>query len=269
MVKCRPNDMDNSQWQIYAVRYAHHERTARENFLGGDPHDESPMPMDYFVWALVSGGRIVAVDTGFAEPMARKRGRIYLKPPGEGLKAIGIDSTKVKDVLITHMHYDHCGNDDLFPAARYHVQDREMRFVTGRSMCHSFTRFPFEEDDVAAMVRRLFNGRVVFHDGDEEIAPGVSVHHVGGHTMGMQIVRVNTRRGWVVLASDASHYYANMERELPYPIAYNVAEVMEGYRRAYALASSREHVIPGHDPLVLDRYPAAAPELKGWVVRLD
>jgi hypothetical protein len=80
---------------------------------------------------------------------------------------------------------------------------------------------------------------------------------------------VNTRRGVVVLASDASHLYANMERSIPYPIAYNVGEVLEGYRRAYELASSREHVIPGHDPLVLSRYPSPSPELKGWVVRLD
>jgi hypothetical protein len=87
--------------------------------------------------------------------------------------------------------------------------------------------------------------------------------------MGMQIVRVHTRRGFVVLASDASHYYENMEREIPYPIAFNLTEVLEGYRRAYALASSREHVIPGHDPLVLARYPSVSPELKGWIVRLD
>jgi glyoxylase-like metal-dependent hydrolase (beta-lactamase superfamily II) len=85
----------------------------------------------------------------------------------------------------------------------------------------------------------------------------------------MQIVRVNTRRGVVVLASDASHLYANMERGIPYPIAYNVGEVMEGYRRAFQLASSREHVIPGHDPLVLSRYPSPSSELKGWIVRLD
>jgi glyoxylase-like metal-dependent hydrolase (beta-lactamase superfamily II) len=261
--------MANELWQVYAVRYAHHERTARENFLGGDPHDDSPMPMDYFVWALMSDDRVIVVDTGFDEPMARKRGRIYMKKPAEGLKAIGIDAAKVKDVLITHMHYDHCGNEEPFPAARYHLQDLEMQFCTGRSMGNSFMRFPFEEEDVVAMVRRLYAGRLVFHDGDEEIAPGLSLHHVGGHTMGMQIVRVNTRRGFVVLASDASHYYANMERGLPYPIAYNTAEVIEGYRRAYALASSREHVIPGHDPLVLARYPAPSPELKGWVVRLD
>jgi glyoxylase-like metal-dependent hydrolase (beta-lactamase superfamily II) len=241
----------------------------RENFMGGDPHDESPMPLDYFVWALVSDNRTIVVDTGFDEKMAQQRGRTLVKPPGEGLRAIGIDSSKVGDVLITHMHYDHCGNHTLFPSARYHVQDREMKFCTGRHMTHPFMRFPFEEDDVVAMVRRLFNGRVVFHDGDEEIAPGLSVHHVGGHTMGMQIIRVETRRGVVVLASDASHLYANIERGLPYPIAYDVGEVMEGYRRAYALASSPEHVIPGHDPLVMARYPAVSPELKGWIARLD
>ena len=87
--------------------------------------------------------------------------------------------------------------------------------------------------------------------------------------MGMQIVRVNTRRGIVVLASDSSHLYANMEREIPYPIAYNVGEVLDGYRRSRELASSRDHIIPGHDPLVMERYPAASKELEGWVVRLD
>jgi glyoxylase-like metal-dependent hydrolase (beta-lactamase superfamily II) len=256
-------------WEIYAIRYAHHDRPARENFVGGDPHDDSPMPLDYYVWAVKSANRTIVIDTGFDEPTARKRGRTFLKPPGDGLKAIGIEPAKVEDVIITHMHYDHCGNHDLFPNARFHVQDREMQFCTGRSMSHAFMRWPFDAEDVSAMIRRLFAGRVVFHNGDEEIAPGLSVHHVGGHTMGMQIVRVETRRGSVVLASDASHLYGNMERGLPYPIAYNMAEVLEGYRRAYALASSREHVIPGHDPLVASRYPSVSEELKGWVVRLD
>jgi glyoxylase-like metal-dependent hydrolase (beta-lactamase superfamily II) len=261
--------MPRDVWQVYAVRYAHHERMARENFMVGDPHDDAPMPLDYYVWGLVSEDRVIVVDSGFDQPMAEKRRRTLLKPPGEGLRAVGIDPAAVKDVLITHMHYDHCGNHDLFPAARFHVQDHEMKFATGRHMAHPMMRFPFDEDDVVAMVRRVFRGRVVFHDGDEEIAPGVSVHHVGGHTMGMQIVRVNTRRGVVVLASDASHLYANMDREMPYPIAYNVGEVLEGYRRARALASSPDHIVPGHDPLVMTRYPAASTKLEGWVARLD
>jgi glyoxylase-like metal-dependent hydrolase (beta-lactamase superfamily II) len=261
--------MAQNVWQIYAVRYAHHNRMAHENFIGGDPHDQTPMPLDYFVWAATSGDRTFVIDSGFDAEMAHKRGREYGRNPGDGLKAIGIDPAKVEDVLITHMHYDHCGNYGMFPAARYHLQDREMQYCTGRHMTHPFLRFPFDEDGTVAMIRRLFAGRVVFHDGDEEIAPGLSVHHVGGHTMGMQVVRLNTRRGVVVLASDSSHLYANIESGLAYPFAYNVAEVLEGYRRVYALASSPGHVIPGHDPLVMTRYPAPSPDLQGWVVRLD
>ena len=261
--------MDSNIWEVYAVRYARHDRSGRDNFMMSDPHDDSPMPLDYFVWALKSNGRVVVVDTGFDASMAGKRKRTFLRSPGEGLRAIGIDPSTVQDVIITHMHYDQCGNHDLFPSARYHVQDRELSFCTGRHMTHPFIRATFDADDVAAMIRRLFGGRVVFHNGDEEIAPGLAVYHVGGHTMGMQIVRAGTRRGFVVLASDAMHLYANVERGVPFPIAYNVTEVLEGYRRAYSLASSPDHVIPGHDPLVLDRYPPPSPELKGWAARLD
>jgi glyoxylase-like metal-dependent hydrolase (beta-lactamase superfamily II) len=136
-------------------------------------------------------------------------------------------------------------------------------------MCHAPIRYAYDVDDVVKMVRRLYDGKVAFHDGDEELAPGITVHYVGGHTMGLQMVRVWTKRGWVVLASDASHFYANMEQERPFPIVYNVADMLAGHKRAYALASSRQHVIPGHDPLVLKRYPAPAPELKGFIARLD
>jgi hypothetical protein len=60
-----------------------------------------------------------------------------------------------------------------------------------------------------------------------------------------------------------------MERGLPFPVMHNMTEVLEGYKKIYALASSRDHVIPGHDPLVLKRYPAPRPELEGWIARLD
>jgi glyoxylase-like metal-dependent hydrolase (beta-lactamase superfamily II) len=119
------------------------------------------------------------------------------------------------------------------------------------------------------MVRRVYAGRVRFHDGDAEIAPGVSVHFIGGHTMGLQVVRVWTARGWVVLASDASHFYANFEQERPFPIVYSVGEMVDGYRRLRALADSAAHIVPGHDPLVFARYPAASGALEGIAVRLD
>lgn len=258
----------SSEYDIYAIKYATVDRTARENFLGGDPHD-GPMPMDYFVWAVVGGGRTFIVDTGFSPESGSRRGRRMVHPPEDGLKAIGVEPDAVEDVILTHMHYDHAGNHSLFPRATYHVQDREMAFCTGRCMCHAPLRHAFEAEDVEAMVRRLFEGRVRFHDGASELAPGLSLHHVGGHTDGLQVVRVQTRRGAVVLASDASHYYANMQETRPFPVVYNVGDMLEGYETCHRLAQSPEHVIPGHDPQVLGRYPAAGADLEGWVVRLD
>jgi glyoxylase-like metal-dependent hydrolase (beta-lactamase superfamily II) len=255
-------------YEIYAVKYADHFRLASANFLGGDPHD-GPMPLDYFVWAVRGAARTWIVDTGFDAEVGRQRQRNVIRSPADGLRALDIEPDEIEDVIITHMHYDHCGNHDLFARARFHVQDREMNYATGRSMCHAMLRHAFDVEDVVAMVRRAYGGRVAFHDSDEELAPGISVHFVGGHTMGLQMVRVWTKRGWVVLASDASHLYANMEQERPFPIVYNVADMLAGHKRAYALAASRRHVIPGHDPLVLKRYPAPSRAVEGIVARLD
>jgi glyoxylase-like metal-dependent hydrolase (beta-lactamase superfamily II) len=106
-----------------------------------------------------------------------------------------------------------------------------MAFATGRCMCHPRLRYPFDVEDVVTMVRRVYAGRVNFIDGDEEIAPGISLHHVPGHTRGLQCVRVETARGPVVLASDALHFYANMERQNPFPIVVDIAAMMESWSK--------------------------------------
>jgi glyoxylase-like metal-dependent hydrolase (beta-lactamase superfamily II) len=58
-------------------------------------------------------------------------------------------------------------------------------------------------------------------------------------------------------------------RGRPYPIVYNVGDKLEGLRKMQPLASSPAHVIPGHDPLMLSRYPAAASGLEGFGARVD
>ncbi|MGH7091528.1 MAG: N-acyl homoserine lactonase family protein, partial [Stellaceae bacterium] len=242
-------------YEVSAIRYARHDRTAAENFLDDDPHS-GPMPLDYFVWVIVGEGRTFVVDTGFGEAEAKARGRELLRSPGDGLRALGIDPTEVADVIVTHMHYDHAGNLDLFPNATFHIQDRELAFCTGRYMSDAHIRHSFALADVEAMVRRLYRGNIAFHDGDHEFAPGLSLHWIGGHTAGLQSVRVLTRRGHVVLASDAAHLYLHLDERRAFPVVLNVAEMLAGHGRLRQLASSDRHIVPGHDPLVMRRYRA-------------
>ncbi len=260
--------MTDDCYEIRAIKYASLLRRSADNFLGGDAHD-SAMPFNYYVWVISNNARRIAVDTGFTEVMAHKRDRQIFKPVVAGLKAPDIAAEQIDDVIITHMHYHHAGNIPLFANARLHLQDKEMEFATGRCMCHDLLRHGYEADDVAHLVRCVFDQRVYFHDGAAEIAPGVEVHHIGGHTKGLQSVRVRTRRGSVVLASDASHFYAHMEQDRAFPVIYNLGDMLAGYQTLRRLATSPKHIIPGHDPLVMSRYPAAGPGLEGWIARLD
>ncbi len=255
-------------FEVYAVRYATVARRSGENFIGGDPHEHAG-PMDYFVWVARRRTEVFVIDTGFNEDAARRRGRQFLRSPLDGLRALGVDADTVQDVILTHLHYDHVGNFDRFPRARFHLQDRELAYATGRCMATAFFAAAYEAEEVVAMVRNVYAGRVRFHDGDATLAAGLSVHRIGGHTKGLQAVRVHTRIGWLVLASDASHFAANMDEARPFPIVADVTEMVDGWARLRALASAPRHIVPGHDPAVMHRYRAPAPALQGIAVRLD
>ncbi|MBF8270762.1 MAG: MBL fold hydrolase [Gammaproteobacteria bacterium] len=110
------------------------------------------------------------------------------------------------------------------------MQDAELAYATGRYMAQSFFSHAYELEEVVAMVRNVYKGRVAFYDGDTELVPGLSLHHVGGHTLGLQVVRLWTRVGWLVLASDASHYTANMNEGKPFPVVADVTAMVDGWQ---------------------------------------
>ncbi|QKV19101.1 N-acyl homoserine lactonase family protein [Oricola thermophila] len=256
-------------YEVYALKYAERNgRTRADSFLFDDDH-ASPHAMDYFVWVIRNDDRTIVVDTGYDEAEAARRGRPVLRAPERCLLDFGIDPAEVETVVVTHLHYDHAGTLGSFPRARFHIQAAEMAFATGPCMCHEVMRAPFTVDHVCDMVRLVYSGRVTFHEGAAEVAPGVEVHPVGGHSRGLQCVRVKTGRGWLVLASDASHYYENYLRKKLFPIVENPQAMLDGFDLLPRLASDRSLVIPGHDPLVREVFPLVAQDGKLTVSRLD
>jgi glyoxylase-like metal-dependent hydrolase (beta-lactamase superfamily II) len=257
-----------ASYELYALRYATRQANRAEHFIGGDPHD-GPMPMDYFVWLAKNADRAVVIDIGFTAESGGKRGRRLERDPIDSLALLGVDPAQVEDVILTHMHYDHVGNFHKFPVARFHLQEPEIHYAVGRYMRHRQLARSFEPDDVCGIVRLNFDGRVVYHNGPAEVLPGIAVHPTGGHSAGLQFVTVETARGKVVLASDVTHFYENMESYRPFSTALHIGEMLDAFDTLRAHAPTPQHIVPGHDPIVMRRYPPPRPELEGIVVRLD
>ncbi len=253
-------------WEVFAVKYAdRNARTRADSFIFDDNHD-APHAMDYFIWVLRQGDRVILVDTGYDAEEGAARGRPIALDPREALRPLGIAAEDVDEVIVTHLHYDHAGGLALFPNAKLHLQAAEMAFATGPCMCHDTLRMPFTAGHVCEAIRRLYSGKVRFWDGDGEVADGVSVHCIGGHSRGLQAVRVRTEAGWLVLASDASHFYENLWLRKPFPIVVDVQEMLDGFVRLEGLASEKRLIVPGHDPLVRDLFPECP---AAHIVRLD
>lgn len=256
-------------YEIYALKYACRDASRNDHLIFKDPHDDPAMPMDYFVWAIVGKKNTYVLDAGFDRAEGIRRGRTFLRHPADGLRLIGIESENIENLIISHLHYDHIGTWDDFPMAKLYLQEAELHYAVGRQMRHKTLRHSFTFSHIEGVIRALYDDRLYFPGPSEEIAPGLSLHHVGGHTVGLQVVRVWTRRGWMVMAVDASHYYMNFEEVQPYRTVNHVGEMLTAYDTMAKLAASPKHIIPGHDPLVMQRYPAASRETEGIVVRLD
>ena len=248
------------EYQIYAMKYAERQADLSTFMMTAEPGRET-ITIDYFVWLLQGGPEPVVVDTGFTPQMAEARRRKYLASPADQLRKLGIDARDVKKVLITHLHWDHFGGFSFFPNATFYLQTKEYQYWTGPVMRFKAAWRSVEADDMVELVRLNLQGRVHFVDGIEEVLPGISLHYVGGHTAGIQVVRVNTAKGHAVVASDASHLFRNVEENTPTSLITNLPEMFSAFDAIRGLASGPNLWFPGHDPAVLQRFPTQAPDI--------
>jgi len=255
--------MADTTYAIHALCQGWRECDASLLLYLADAGRKARLP--YFFWLLVPEGpaqRPILVDAGFTEGQAHARYQNFrdYRRHRDLLAPFGLEPRDVETVLLTHLHWDHFGAARLFPAAAFHLQRRELGFWRGPAGEHAFLRHYAADLEDAAWLEA--EGRLHLLDGDADVAPGLSLHLVGGHTPGLQAVRVRTREGWAVLAGDAAYVRRSLESMVPPGIHVRVDECLDALDRVKALAGKPSLIFPGHDWEMVERYEETAPGVR-------
>lgn len=239
-------------YEIYALKYAEKELDACQFFYREPLHER--ITLYFYFWCILGGPFPILVDTGFCREDAEVREVSKYINPSSLLNKIGVDVMKVPWVVVTHLHWDHWGGYSLFPKATFWIQREEVAFFTGPIAKYEIYQRLVNPVLLAELVNLNYGGRIHLLEGDQQVLPGIKVHQVGGHTAGTQIVTVRTTQGEVVLASDASHFYRNIEKRQPVQIITNLPQMLRAFDKIEELAGSKELIVAGHDPDVVNRF---------------
>jgi glyoxylase-like metal-dependent hydrolase (beta-lactamase superfamily II) len=245
-------------YQVYAVRYSTMtDFPVAALVQGAERARKLDIAMTF--WVLKGPeGRTVLVDAGFYRPrlLKQRSGITDYTRPDKALARLGIRPEEVTDVIVTHMHWDHADGVDLFPKAEVWIQKDEFNHYTRDAKQPSAHDGNDELNEVSAMMKLNTQGRVRLVDGDaREIVPGVTVYTGGRHTFASQYVGVNTKAGYVVVASDNLYLYENLDKHVAIAQTLDAKSNLAAQDRMKRLATSPRLIIPGHDPEVFVRFP--------------
>jgi glyoxylase-like metal-dependent hydrolase (beta-lactamase superfamily II) len=257
------------RYVVYAVQYGRRAGVRGEHFLGWDTASAEPHDTAYFAWLALSADRTILIDSGIHPDAAVPvTGWEFREGVADILQVAGVDAGQVDTLLLTHLHYDHAGGTRTVPNARVVLQREELAYWTGPDARRiSREAWLTKPDDIRHLRARAASGSIDLVSGDVTVAPGISVHHVGGHTAGMQVVRVLAETQPVVVASDASHFFENLQTDRPGTILHDMPGVFRGFDRVRRLAAGGP-IVPGHDPLVIERFEPVAGVPADRVVRI-
>jgi glyoxylase-like metal-dependent hydrolase (beta-lactamase superfamily II) len=257
-------------YEVVAVRYGTRQARRSHVYLNyhlyGEP--DGPIGMDYFFWVVRNDRRTIVVDTGFSEQGGSRRERTFPVRPAAALRELGIDPDTCT-VVLTHAHYDHAGNLDLFPNSPIHLTRAEYEFWTSDQARRFQYHHSVEDADIDVLRGAAAEGRLRFTGGTMTVAPGVRMIELRGHTPGQSIVTVDTADGLVVLASDAAHYYEELERDMPFCVVDDLKAMYAGFDHLKRLVADHDAVlVPGHDPDVVRRFEPVPGVLDGNALQI-
>lgn len=207
-------------------------------------HDD--VELIYPLWAIRRDDRIALVDTGFAPDVAAERGLYDYRDPSALLATLGIDPADVETVIVSHLHYDHFGLPDRYPNATFVIQAADVAYFLRTGVEHPATALA-DQRSLASLESLVRGGRVRIVDGDTSV-DGLDLLLVGGHTPGSQLTRVPSPDGPILIACDASHFYANAETGTPTTLIHSYEAYQAGFAR---IRAHGDRWYPGHDPAML------------------
>ena len=262
--------MTPPQYEVLIVKYGTRTALSSEVFLNYPIYQlpDAPIGMDYFLWVVRNPERTVVLDTGYSPAGGLARNRTTLVTPPDALAALGVSFGADTTVVLSHAHYDHAGNLTAFPASQIVMSAAERNFWSSAMAKRHQFQHSAEEADLAELDRAAGEGRLTTFTGELELAPGIRLIEVGGHTAGQLIMQVSTNQGTALLASDAVHYYQELESDLPFTVVTDLPGMYSGFDRITQLIASGEveHVVSGHDPSTLGRFETYDhPSLPGLV----
>ncbi len=252
------------KYEIFALRYATVPDFPLRGLVAGAPRGQR-VPLAMTFWLLRGNGKVILFDAGFYRDkfIAQWKPQDYVTP-AQAVERLGIKPGDITDIVISHIHWDHADGVDLFPNAHVWLQKDEYDYYVGAGGAPLHPAI--DSLDSAMLFALQAQGRVTKIDGDDrEIFPGIRVYTGGKHTYASEYLSAPTRSGTVVLASDNVYLYQNLDQHRPIAQTLDSLSNLAAQTRMLTIASKPGLIVPGHDPLVFERFPTVAKD----VVRID
>lgn len=163
------------------------------------------------------------------------------------LSELGLTFEDVNHVALSHLHWDHIENCDLFPNAKIYIQRKEMAYAAA-----PIDPLYYEPDDIADLIGN-YSDKIVYldgEDGDEYISPNVKLVLLGGHSVGSQVAHITTSRGVVVLTGDICNVYENFETR-----SVKEIDVIQWNKAMKWIKREADIILPQHEPRIIEDYP--------------